>query len=91
MRYISKTSFDNTFKKLSPEFKENVKQAIQALSIFFESGQKTPGLGLKHLRRDFWEIRTGLKIRILFKFSSDLIEFIIVGTHDDIKRYLKSL
>ena len=91
MRYERKPSFDKTIKKLSSDRKEKVKEAIQALVVFFETGQKTEGLGLKKLSNDFWEIRTDLKDRILFRFKGDLVKFVIVGTHNEIKRYLKAI
>lgn len=37
----------------------------------------------------FWEIRKGLKLRIIFLWQGDSVEFILAGTHDDIKRFLK--
>ena len=91
MRYERKSSFDKTIKKLSTDRKEKVKKAIQGLVVFFETGQKTKGLGLKKLRDDLWGIRTDLKDRILFRFKGDLVEFVIVGVHSEIKRYLKAL
>jgi len=47
------------------------------------------GLGLKNLRKNFWEIRKGLKLRILFRWRSDHVEFVLAGTHEEIKRHLK--
>jgi hypothetical protein len=47
------------------------------------------GLGLKYLRKNFWEIRKGLKLRILFRWSADHIEFVLAGSHEDIRRYIK--
>ncbi len=34
------------------------------------------GIGLKRLKGDFWEIRHGLKARILFRWEGNLVEFI---------------
>ena len=84
MRYERKPFFDKTIKRLPIDRKEKVKEAIQELVIFFETGQKTRGLGLKKLRDDFWEIRTDLKDRIFFRFKGDLVEFVIVGAHSEI-------
>lgn len=91
MRYERKPSFTDTFKKLPEARKKKVKDVLTNLLIFFETGEKTRGLGLKRLRKDYWQIRTDLKDRILFRFRKDLIEFIIVGNHDEIKRYLKNI
>jgi hypothetical protein len=46
-------------------------------------------MGLKHLKEDFWEVRQGLKVRLLFRWDGDLIEFVLAGSHDDVKRFLK--
>lgn len=35
------------------------------------------GIGLKRLKGSFWEIRKGLKARVLFKWEGDLVEFIL--------------
>ncbi|MBN2097214.1 MAG: hypothetical protein JW714_01915 [Candidatus Omnitrophica bacterium] len=91
MRYSYKPSFLKTLKKLTPTAKSSVKEAIKELVIFFETGTRPGGLGLKKLRGQFWEIRAGLKIRIIFCLSDDIVEFIIVGTHDQIKQYLKQV
>ncbi|MDP2211202.1 MAG: hypothetical protein Q8J63_05640 [Candidatus Aquicultor sp.] len=89
MNYEYKPSFERMFKKLEPGAKIRVVDAIFSLIDFFETGQRTVGLGLKQLRGDFWEIRVDLKIRVLFVFESDTVSFIIVGTHDDISKFLR--
>ena len=91
MRYQYKPSFVQTIKKLTPQRKTKVKETIQNLVIFFETGQKTTGLGLKKLRKNFWELRIDLKERVIFRLRDDLVEFVITGSHDEIKRYLKNL
>ncbi len=91
MRYERKPSFDSTLKNLSQDRKAKVKEAIRQLVVFFEAGKKTSGLGLKKMKKDYWEVRIGLKDRVLFRLKGDLVEFIIVGSHDEIKRYLKNV
>ena len=91
MRYERQPSFDNTIKILPESRKIKVKEAIKHLVTFFETEKKAPGLGLKKLQKNYWEIRTNIKDRILFKFKGDIVKFIIVGTHDEIKRYLKDI
>ena len=46
-----------------------------------------PGLGLKNWRGDYWEIRAGIKDRILFEFTDQII-FLFVGNHDEIKKFM---
>lgn len=91
MRFEYKPSFDKTFKKLPKERKNKVLKAIFALIDYFETGKRVKGLGLKHLRGDFWEIRANIKDRIIFAFIDDIVSFVIVGTHDEIRRFLRNL
>jgi mRNA-degrading endonuclease YafQ of YafQ-DinJ toxin-antitoxin module len=91
MNYEYKSSFDKTFQNLELDRKEKVAQAVSLLIDFFETGKKARGLGLKHLREDFWEIRVNIKDRIIFTIEKNKIVFVIVGSHDEIKRFLKTI
>lgn len=91
MKYEYKPSFDKTFKRLPPDRKKRVSEAISFLVDFFETGEKTKGLGLKHLRGNFWEIRADIKDRIIFTLEGSTVGFVIVGNHDEIRRFLKSV
>lgn len=91
MRYDIKSSFIRSLKKQPSIQKAKIKKAIKTLVIFFETGQKPDGLGLKQLQKNFWEIRVDIKIRIIFRFSEDLVGFITFGNHDEIKRFLRKI
>jgi mRNA-degrading endonuclease RelE of RelBE toxin-antitoxin system len=50
------------------------------------------GLGLRKLHASgIWELRVGLGLRLVFAVKDDTATLVRVGTHDDVKRYLKSL
>jgi mRNA-degrading endonuclease RelE of RelBE toxin-antitoxin system len=50
------------------------------------------GVGVRKLHASgIWEARCGLGLRLVFTMASDLITFVRIGSHDDVKRYLKSL
>ena len=89
MIFEKKSSFDRSWKGLSQTRKERAMAALEKLVSFFEGGSKPEGLGLKKLRHDFWEIRTDLKDRILFRLHSNHVEFVLIGNHDEIHRILK--
>jgi len=91
MRYEYKPSFDRMFKKLPKDRRDKVLKAIFALIEYFEVGKRAKGLGLKHLRDDFWEIRADIRDRIMFAFTDDIVSFVVVGTHDEIRRFLRSV
>ena len=90
MRFEPLPSYERSLKKLDPAVKEKVKVAVNKYVDFFESGQRPHGLGLKRLTRHIWEIRVDLKIRVMFRFEDDLVQWGFVGNHDDIKNFLKT-
>ncbi len=90
MRFEFKPSFDRSIKQLTLNDKADVKVAAsQLIEVLSKDREIYQGLGLKRLKGDFWEVRQGLKVRILFRWDGDLIEFVLAGNHDDVKRFLK--
>ncbi len=91
MNYSFKTSYIRSIRRLERARVERVQNAFEQLVRLFENGERTPGLGLKQLRYELWEIRAGLLDRIVFRRRKDTVEFIIAGTHDEIKRLLRNI
>jgi hypothetical protein len=66
-------------KKYRQLNKQNVYSAIDALMKYIDGeAELPPGLGLKNWQGDYWEIRAGIKDRVLFEFT-DRISFLFVG------------
>lgn len=92
MKFEFKSSFDRSIKQLTPPEKVDVKEAaLKLIDVLSKDREIYQGLGLKRLAGDFWEVRQGLKVRILFRWEGDLVEFVLAGNHDDVKRFLKHL
>ena len=92
MRFEFKLSFDRSVKNFHGREKEEIKKvALQAIDILSQDKVVHKGIGLKRLKCDFWEIRKGIKTRILFRWEGDVVEFILAGDHNDIKHYLRSV
>lgn len=90
MTFEFKAFFDRSVKSLPFETKKEIKGlCITLIDVFSGKKELSGGLGLKNLRKDFWEIRKGLRLRILFRLRADHVEFILAGTHDEIKKFLK--
>ncbi len=89
MRFESLASYERSLKKLDAEIKNKVKTAVNKCVDFFEGGHRPKGLGLRRLSKHIWEIRVDLKIRVVFRLERDLVQLGLVGSHDDIKRFLK--
>ncbi len=92
MRIEFKSSFDRSIKALNSRDKEDIKNiTVHLIDILSMDQPLREGLGLKRLRGPYWEVRKGLKARILFRWHKDLVEFVLAGDHEDIKRFLKSI
>lgn len=89
MRYYTSPSFERSLRELDFARKDRIKRAIELAVAFFETGKLPHGLGLKLLHGELWEIRAGLADRIVFRKEKNLVEFLLVGSHDEIKRFLK--
>ena len=48
------------------------------------------GIGLRKLRDDYYEIRVGLKLRLVLENTPAALVFECMGDHDDVKRFLKT-
>ena len=66
-------------------------RALQQLAVLYSQGERPFGIGLKSLKPGIWEARAGLADGILFRWRGDLVEFLFVGNHDEIRRFLKQL
>ena len=92
MRFEFKPSFERSVKALNSIDKQEIKEtAIHLVDILSQDKALHQGLGLKRLRGLYWEIRQGIKTRILLRWEGDLVEFVLAGNHDDVRKFLKSL
>ena len=90
MKFVFCKSFEKSLKKLNQNEKDRVLDSCQSLIDIFEGDQSSQkGIGLKKLKSPYWEVRVNIKIRIIFSWNQDVAQFILVGSHDDIKDYLK--
>jgi hypothetical protein len=48
------------------------------------------GIGLRKLRADWYEVRVGFKLRLLFENRTETLVFELLGDHDDVKNFLKN-
>ena len=89
MRWFRTAAFERRYRSLDPSRQSRVDHAVRQLAALLATGRLPAGLGLKTLRPGLWEIRAGLGDRAIFRRAGDLIELLIVGTHDEIRRFLR--
>lgn len=92
MNFEFKPSFERSIKALDHADKEEIKRiALYLINILSQDRALHQGIGLKRLQGPYWEVRKGIKTRILFRWQKDFLEFILAGDHGDIKKFLKSI
>ena len=91
MTYHYLPTFLRLLSDLPPIEKAKAQRAVERLIDFFETNLQPQGLGLKKLRKNFWEIRVDLALRILFEYRGPEVPFVAIGNHNDIQRALKKV
>ena len=65
-------------------------QAINAARDAWGNPHLHAGVGIRRLRGNFFECRSGLKTRLVFEWMEEgMLYFHLEGNHDEIRRFLK--
>jgi len=93
VRVEYKRSFEHTFDRYPATTQQAIYTTIKELITSLEHRQVPHGLGLKllHVKGRVWEARVSGDLRLIFRLERDLIEFGLVGSHNDVQRYLRHL
>ena len=82
-------AFIRAFDRLSAEDQGNVAEAYpRRLDAF---GKPHAHLGLRKMGRQLYEFRVGLRLRMVFRHETDTLYLLLVGTHNEVRRFLQSL
>ena len=92
MRIALTARFVRDVDGLSDDRRLAVRAALRALPDIVGRPHLHAGVGLRKIHPSgIWEARAGLGIRIVLAIEGDLATLVRAGTHDRIRRYLKSL
>lgn len=95
MRYIYKKRYLDAFDRLHSSERNLVIKADEALRQYYDHRQAPFGLRIKKLhdngRERTYEARVSARIRILWVEADDLVVFALLGNHEEIQRYLRSI
>lgn len=87
-KVVSLPSFERTVKKLTLYEKKQLAKGLESLNSFLHSGQSTYGFRYKKIDYDKYEFRIDIKLRVVIKVEKDTVYLVLVGTHEEVKRYL---
>lgn len=65
-------------------------ESISGLPEAFGRPHAHRGLGIRKLRLHVFECRVGLDLRLLFKDRQTAVEVFWIGTHDQLKTFLRT-
>ena len=78
--------------KQPPVIRAAIFDAMLGLPDALRNPAKHTGLGLRKLHASgIWEVRVGLGLRVLLQLTSDQAVLRFLGTHDEVRKYLKNL
>jgi hypothetical protein len=84
--------FRRACREVPPEDQEAIFRLLLNLDAAFANPHRHHGVGLRKLHpSEVWEARIGLSRRALFYLQPDEAVFVFLGTHDEVRRYLRAL
>jgi mRNA-degrading endonuclease YafQ of YafQ-DinJ toxin-antitoxin module len=92
MRIALSERFQRDVRDLEPQVRAAVFEALLALPGALGDPHTHAGLGIRKLHRSgIWEARVGLGLRLVFGLEPTLLTLVRVGSHDEIRRFLRDL
>lgn len=82
-------SFERSLKKLSVLERKQTAESLEAFNAMLITGRCSDGLGFKKINHDKYELRATIRIRVVIKSDGDTYYLVLVGNHDEVKRYLR--
>ncbi len=73
------------------EMRGKIGLALQQLERDFGQPHRHHGLGIRKLTGNFFEIRVGLDIRLVFQNRADSLLFVLAGNHAEVQKFLRGL
>ncbi len=81
--------FRNCVRAYPKETRSKIGLALQYLERDFGQPHQHRGLGIRKLTGNYFEIRVGLNIRLIFQNRADCLLFLLAGNHDDVQKFLR--
>ena len=84
--------FQRDIRDLDRQRQATVFEVVLALPRAVGEPHVHAGLGIRKLHRSgIWEGRVGLGLRLIFALEPGLLTLVRVGSHEDVRRYLRDL
>ena len=91
MRIYPEKSFLRAFKKLAHLDQTEVDAAIARLPGAVGQPHEHRGTSVRRLKPGIFELRAGLRLRVVFTLSKDVAILWTVGDHDHVQAWLRNV
>lgn len=89
MTVIKLAGFQRGFEKLPKHLQEKTWSQLNTFLEYLGSPIKPKSLRLKKLPYDNFEISINMDLRVLFQLHGRAIVLVLLGDHEDVRRYLR--
>ena len=89
MRVIELPGFQRGFQRLPRHLQEKTWHQLRAFFEHIGSPTKPKSLRLKKLSHENFEISINMDVRVLFQLHGDAVVLVLLGDHEDVRRYLR--
>lgn len=84
-------AFRELLRRLSKPERRKIGLALSEVEQAYGQPHRHGGLGLRDLPKGCVEVRVGLDRRIVLRVTRDALVCEMIGTHDEVKKFLRSL
>lgn len=81
--------FQKQLDKLPAQERIKVTESLKAFLTALKKGPIPTGFGFKKINGDKYELRVNLRLRIAMKADSGVLVCHLIGSHEDIRKYLR--
>lgn len=83
--------FRDCIRAYPKETRRKIGMALQHLERDFGHPHRHRGLGIRKLTGNYFEIRVGLDLRLVFQNRAESILFLMAGSHDEVQKFLRGI
>jgi mRNA-degrading endonuclease YafQ of YafQ-DinJ toxin-antitoxin module len=92
MQLVLTERFQRDAAGLGDDQRTGLFEAMLALPRVMGSAHLHQGLGIRKLHASgIWEARVGLGLRLVFALERDRMTLVRIGTHEEVRRFLREL
>ncbi len=88
---VIKARFQRSYDRLSADEQLRVKKSLRQFQEYLNTGNAPIGLGIRKLAPGIYEFRVGIALRCLSVEEGETLFLALLGSHDEIMRFLHQL